>query len=109
MSEPLNPEAFRAYARRCGLVFLALACMTLLMVWTSYMPLRNHALTIGIILSVALVNAGLVAGYLMHLISERKMIYALIVFTGILFIGLMGLSILAAHDVPALRPQTVAQ
>jgi len=109
MSEPLNPEAFRAYARRCGLVFLAVACMTLLMVAASYMPLRNHALTIGIILAVASVNAGLVAGYLMHLISERKVIYTLLAFTGIFFAGLMGLSIFAAHDVPALLHQTVTR
>jgi caa(3)-type oxidase subunit IV len=109
MSETLNPDAFRAYARRCGLVFLAVTCMTLLMVWTSYMPLRNHALTIGIILAVASVNAGLVAGYLMHLISERKAIYTLLVFTGIFFTGLMGLSVFAAHDVPAVPHQTVTR
>jgi caa(3)-type oxidase subunit IV len=109
MSEPLNSEAFRAYARRCSLVFLVVACMTLLMVGASYMRLQNHALTIGIILAVACVNAGLVAGYLMHLISEQKMIYTLLVFTGIFFAGLMGLSIFAAHDVPALLHQTVTR
>jgi caa(3)-type oxidase subunit IV len=109
MSEPLNPEAFRAYARRCGLVFLVVACMTLLMVGASYMPLPNHAVTIGIILAVASVNASLVAGYLMHLISEQKMIYTLLAFTGIFFVGLMGLSIFAAHDVPALLHQTVTR
>jgi caa(3)-type oxidase subunit IV len=109
MSEPLNPEAFRAYARRCGVVFLVVTVMTLLMVWASYMPLRNHALTIGIILAVASINASLVAGYLMHLISERKTIYTLLVFTGIFFIGLMGLTIWASHDVPAVRHQTVTQ
>jgi caa(3)-type oxidase subunit IV len=109
MSEPLNPEVFRAYARRCGVVFLVVACMTLLMVGTSYMPLPNHALAIGIILAVAAVNAGLVASYLMHLISEQKMIYTLLAFTGIFFAGLMGLSIFASHDVPALLHQTVTR
>jgi caa(3)-type oxidase subunit IV len=109
MSEILNPEAFRAYARRCGLVFLAVACMTLVMVAASYLPLRNHALTIGIILAVASVNASLVAGYLMHLISERKAIYTLLAFTGIFFTGLMGLTIYATHDVPAVQHQTVTR
>jgi caa(3)-type oxidase subunit IV len=108
MGEPLNPDAFRAYARRSGLVFLVVACMTLLMVGTSYLPLSNHALTIGIILAVAAVNASLVAGYLMHLISEQRMIYTLLVFTGIFFAGLMGLSIYASHDVPALTHQAVS-
>ncbi len=54
-------------------------------------------------------NASLVAGYLMHLISEQKMIYTLLAFTGIFFAGLMGLSIFAAHDVPALLHQTVTR
>ena len=58
---------------------------------------------------MACVNAGLVAGYLMHLISERKLIYTVLAFTGIFFVGLMGLSILAAHDVPALLHQTVTR
>jgi len=109
MSETLNPEAFRAYARRCGLVFVVLACMTLLMVWTSYLPLKSHSMTVAIILSVASVNAGLVAGYLMHLISERKTIYTLLLFTGIFFTGLMGLSIYAAHDVPTVQHQAVTR
>jgi hypothetical protein len=109
MGEPANLEAFQAYTRRCGLVFLIVACMTLLMVAASYVPLRNHAVTIGIILAVASVNASLVAGYLMHLISERKAIYTLLLFTGIFFTGLMGLSVYAAHDVPAVHQQTVTQ
>jgi hypothetical protein len=109
MSEPLNPEGFRAYARRCGMVFLIVACMTLLMVGASYMPLRNHALTIATVLAAASVNAGLVAGYLMHLISEQKVIYTLLAFTGIFFAGLMGLSIYASHDVPALLHQSVTR
>ena len=109
MGESANLDAFRAYTRRCGLVFLVVACMTLLMVAASYMPLRNHGLTIGIILAVASVNASLVAGYLMHLISERKAIYTLLVFTGIFFTGLMGLSIYATHDVPAVQHQSVSR
>ena len=109
MSEPLNPEAFRAYGRRCGLVFLIIACMTLLMVGASYLPLGSRPLKITLILSVASVNAGLVAGYLMHLISERKTIYTVLAFTGIFFTGLMGLSLYAAHDVPAVHQQSVTR
>ena len=105
MGDISTPEAFRAYGRRCGLVFLILACMTLVMVAASYLPLRNHGVTIGIILAVASVNATLVASYLMHLISERKAIYTLLLFTGIFFVGLMGLSVWATHDVPVAMHQ----
>ena len=37
---------------------------------------------------MAVIKASLVACYFMHLISERKMIYAILVFTAF-FIGLM--------------------
>ncbi|HWH71235.1 MAG TPA: hypothetical protein VNT26_17750 [Candidatus Sulfotelmatobacter sp.] len=95
-----QPESLKSVARRCGLVFAAVVCGTLIMVGVSYAPLSNHGLVIGLVLAGACVNAFLVAGYLMHLISERRMIYALLVFTTLFFIGLMGLSIWAAHDLP---------
>ena len=101
MSEPLSAQAFRSYARRCGLVFGVVATMTLLMVASTYLPLGSSSLKIVIVLAVASVNAGLVAGYLMHLISEQKVIYTLLLVTGIFFAGLMGLSIYATHDVPS--------
>jgi hypothetical protein len=101
MSVP-HPETFQTYARRCALVFAAIVCGTLLMVGVSYAPLTNHAVVIGLILTGACFNAALVAGYLMHLVSERRMIYTLLAFTFVFFAGLMGLSILAAHDVPHL-------
>ena len=53
-------------------------------------------------LATACVNAFLVAGFLMHLISERKMIYAVLAFTAFFSAGLMGLTIWAARDVPTI-------
>jgi hypothetical protein len=100
-----HPDLFRAYARRCGLIFAVVCCGTLVMVGASSLPLPSSQLKIGIILATAAFNASVVAGYLMHLISERKLIYAMLAFTGVFFIGLMGLTIWATHDVPAvLKP-----
>jgi len=99
MSAP-HSESFNAYARRCGFVFAAVVCGTLVMVGASQMSLHNHAVSIGIILAGACVNALLVAGYLMHLISERKMIYSLLAFTALFFVALMVLSVWVAHDLP---------
>ena len=45
-------------------------------------------------------NAFLVAGYLMHLLSEKKLIYTVLVFTLFFFIGLMGLTMWAMNDFP---------
>jgi heme/copper-type cytochrome/quinol oxidase subunit 4 len=96
-----HPDAFKSYVRKCGIIFGAVACVTLVMVGTSYAPIHNRALAIGLVLAAAAVNAVLVASYLMHLISEKKMIYTVLAFTAIFFVGLMGLTIWATHDVPA--------
>jgi len=101
MNEP-NSDIFKVYSRKCGAVFTAVVCGTLIMVAASYARLANHHLTIALVLTAAAVNAFFVAGYLMHLIGERKMILAVLAFTGFFFIGLLGLSIWAHHDLPAL-------
>ncbi len=103
MSE-LHPHAFSSYARRSGLVFAAVVCCTLLMVATSYARLPNDSIRIALILAGACVNAFLVAAFLMHLISERKMIYTLLLFTLVFFAGLLVLVIWAGQDLPALNP-----
>ena len=44
-------------------------------------------------LFIACVKGFLVAGYFMHLISEKKMIYGILMATVFFFAGLMGLTI----------------
>jgi caa(3)-type oxidase subunit IV len=99
MNEP-NPQSFESYARRCWIIFGAVVCVTLVMVATSFAPLSKPGVSIGLILGCAAVNACLVAGYLMHLFSERKVIYALLIFTAFLFVILMGLTISHPFDMP---------
>ncbi len=99
-----TPDAFKSYARRCGLVFLAVVCGTLVMVGASFAPIPNHHLVIALVIACACANASIVASYLMHLVSEQKTIYAVLAFTVFFFAGLMALSLWAHHDLPALRP-----
>jgi caa(3)-type oxidase subunit IV len=99
MNEP-KPESFESYARRLWIIFGAVVCVTLIMVATSFAHLPNPGLRIGLILACASVNAVLVAGYLMHLFSERKMIYTLLIFTVFFFVMLMFLTILHPFDMP---------
>jgi len=96
----LQPEAYKNYTRRGLYIFAVVLCTTLLMVTVSFVPLGNRHFNIALILGAACVNAFLVAGFLMHLLSERKMIYTVLIFTGIVFIGLMGLTLFAHGDVP---------
>lgn len=99
----LQPEAFKNYTRRCLYIFAAVVCGTLLMVTASFAPLGNRQFNIALVLAAAAVNASLVAGFLMHLISEKKLVYAVLLFTVIFFIGLMGLTLLAHSDVPFVK------
>jgi len=95
-----HPVDYRSYLRRCLYVFLAVLCTTALMIWISFLPHYGWPAKVGLILCVACVNAFLVAGLLMHLLSEKKMIYTLLAFVAVFFAGLMGLTIYAMHDMP---------
>ena len=82
-------------------VFVALLVGTIVTVGLNYLHFDSKALTIAIALFVAVIKAALVACYFMHLISERKMIYTVLVFTVFFFIGLMALTLWAHADPPA--------
>lgn len=86
-----QPESFKNYTRRCLYFFLAILCGTGLMVATSFTPLGN-SLRITLILLIASFNAVLVSSFLMHLITEKKLVYTVLVFTAIFFVVLMGLT-----------------
>jgi caa(3)-type oxidase subunit IV len=100
MSES-HPVDFKSYLRRCVYVFIAILCATSLMIGASFLPNFGWTAKVAMILVVACANAFVVAGFLMHLLSEKKMIYTLLAFTVVFFAGLMGLTIWAMHDMPA--------
>lgn len=93
-------EDFRHHVRRYLYVFYALLFGTLITVGASYIPFGNHAFNIAVALVIACAKAFLVAGFFMHLISERKMIYGLLIFTACFFLGLMFLTVSAYADFP---------
>src|SRR5579862_6164084 len=79
--------------RRYKLVFISLLVGTCLTVGAYYLHLPSVALTIAVALFIASVKAFLVAGYFMHLISEKKMIYGILAATVFFFAGLMYLTV----------------
>jgi caa(3)-type oxidase subunit IV len=93
-------EDFTHHVRRYLYVFYALLFGTLITVGASYIPFGNHAFNIAVALVIACAKAFLVAGFFMHLISERKMIYGLLIFTACFFLGLMFLTLSAYADFP---------
>lgn len=102
MSEPEKPVSLQSYARLCGIIFFVVVCTTSAMIATSFSHIGGDSWTlkVALILSIAVVNAFLVAGYLMHLLSEKKLIYTVLALTVFFAIGLFVLTIGANHDFP---------
>jgi len=74
-------------------VFVALMALTVVTVAISYLHLPP-AMAIAVALFVATIKGALVACYFMHLISEKKLIYAVLVITAIKFVALMLLPVI---------------
>ena len=98
-----HPVDFNNYLRRCALVLIAVVCAVSLMLVASYLPSARFdwPAKVAMILAIACTNAFVVAGFLMHLISEKRMIYTLLAFTVFFFSGLIGLTVWAMQDFPA--------
>lgn len=105
---PANAHAEAAHddvahhVKRYLFVFYALIFGTIITVLASYIPFGHHALNIGVALAIACTKGFLVAGYFMHLVSERKMIYCMLAFTAFFFAGLMALTVWSFADFPPL-------
>jgi cytochrome c oxidase subunit IV len=78
-------------------VFVALMVLTIVTVAISRFHLPVP-IAITVALVVALIKGSLVACYFMHLISEKKLIYAVLALTAAFFIVLLALPVLTVHD-----------
>ena len=86
--------------RRYMIVFGCMIVSALLTVGVSLAPLGNHKLNIGLALITIGVQAFLVLGYMMHLLSERHTIYSVLGFTAFFLVFLMFLIVGAYGEVP---------
>ena len=82
-----SPEAIRKEIRKYLMVFGALGVLTIITVAISQLHLPTHQAVL-LALAVAVVKGSLVAAFFMHLISERKLIYAVLLLT-VFFFGMM--------------------
>jgi cytochrome c oxidase subunit 4 len=74
-------------------VFVALMVLTIITVAVSYLHL-SVPLAVAVALFVAIIKGSLVAAYFMHLVSEKKLIYAVMLLTIVFFAVLMALPVL---------------
>jgi cytochrome c oxidase subunit 4 len=78
-------------------VFVALMVLTIVTVAIAELHLPVH-LAVTVALFVATVKGSLVACYFMHLISEKKLIYAVLALTAVFFAALLALPVVTVHD-----------
>lgn len=83
-----SPEDIKKETRVYILVFIALATLTMITVGISYLDLSTGP-AVALALFVALIKGSLVAAFFMHLLSERKLIYTVLVFTIFFFLALI--------------------
>jgi hypothetical protein len=94
---------FNSYLRRCLYIFIAILCAITMMVWISFLPTASYSWSFKVtfILAVAACNAFVVAGFLMHLISEKKMVYMILATTVFFVIALFWLTLYCMQDFPS--------
>jgi cytochrome c oxidase subunit IV len=78
-----------------GAMLLAFTAIT---VFLSYIDFGTRKANIAVAMLVATIKAGLVAAIFMHLAAERRLIYRVLIFTGLFVLGLFWLTFLAWYD-----------
>ncbi len=92
-----DPANIDKHVRVYITVFVALMALTLITVAVSYLDLSTP-MAITVALFVATVKGSLVACYFMHLISEKRLIIAVLLLTAVFFVALMALPVLTHSD-----------
>jgi cytochrome c oxidase subunit 4 len=83
-----SAEEIKKETRVYIMVFVALAALTLVTVAVSYLHLSFGA-AIALALFIATIKGSLVAAFFMHLISERRLVYAVLILTLVFFVALL--------------------
>ena len=79
------------------IVFVALMVLTIITVAISRLHL-SVPIAVAVALFVAIIKGSLVAGYFMHLVSEKKLIYAVLVLTAVFFAALLAIPVFTVSD-----------
>jgi len=97
MSDAAHAVDIDGHVRVYLIVFASLAVLTSATVGVHYLFLPiGPAVTLGLL--IAAIKATLVACYFMHLISEKRVVFLVIVISGIFLLGLFLLTMTAIFD-----------
>ena len=92
-----DTESIQEHIKVYFTVFGALAVLTILTVGASYLDVSTTE-TIFLALTIATIKASLVAGYFMHLITEKQTIIWILILTFSFFLILMFFPLITATD-----------
>ena len=92
-----DPAEIDRHVRVYITVFVALLVLTIITVAVSRLHL-SVPIAVTVALLVATIKGSLVACYFMHLISEKKVIYAVLTLTAAFFVVLLLLPLLTVSD-----------
>jgi cytochrome c oxidase subunit IV len=88
-----DPADIDKHVRVYITVFVALMALTIITVAVSYLHLSTP-MAVAVALFIATIKGALVAGYFMHLLSEKKLILAVLALTVAFFVVLLALPVL---------------
>ena len=88
-----DPADIDKHVRVYITVFVALMVLTIITVAISYLDL-TVPLAVTVALLVATIKGSLVACYFMHLIAEKRLIYAVLLLTAAFFVALLALPVI---------------
>lgn len=107
MSEDMSVADIKKHVRVYMMVFGALAVLTVVTVAVGYIHLPIvPALIVG--LAIALVKGALVAGYFMHLVDEKKVIYGVLLLTAVFFLCMVAIFMSTFYDQEGVLLQLVS-
>ena len=86
------------HVKKYMIVGATLLVFTGLTVALSYVDFGTRKANIAVAMLVAMFKAGLVAAIFMHLSAEKRLIYRVLIFTGLFVLGLFWLTFLAWYD-----------
>ena len=87
----------RKHMRTYAIIGVALMIGTGLTVWAAFIDFGSREINIIAALAIACTKGFLVAGFFMHLISEKKMVYAVLICTVFFAAALMYLTLLSMN------------
>ncbi len=100
MSENHSHADIKKHIRVYLAVFIALLVGTVITVVLNYQHFESSFVTVAVALFVATIKAFLVAAYFMHLMAEKKAIYAMLAVTVFFAVSMMYLMIWSRGQLP---------